>query len=270
MHSSRKIFGAVLVLLVSSGCATLGEFMQPPRVSVQSLRPVSISPGEVGFVAKLAVANQLPLPLPLEKLAFAVQINGHAFADGALANLPSLGAGAETVLDVPFQVGFKELLAVAGELTSRSQMRVDFQGRLTPGGQLSLLTVPFNLGVDLPVPRLPRVSFAGFSLLKNQAVGLSFKFENLNSFPLTLQTLQAKVKLDQTAYSLASLVEEVPIKAGQSATVQLKLGDSLLKTAALAARVLSGQKINSSFEGEASADSEYGKVQIPLSLKGLY
>lgn len=270
MQTSWKSAGAVFILLVSGGCATLGELMQPPRVSVQSVRPVSISPTHVEFLAKLAVVNQLLLPLPLEKIAFGVQINGHAFADGVLANLPALGAGAETVLDVPFRVGFKELLAVAGELTSTSQMRVDFQGRLTPGGQLSLLTVPFSLGVDLPVPRLPRVSFAGFSLLQNNAVGLSFKFENLNTFPLTLQTLQAKVKLDQTSYSLVSLAEAVPIKPQQSATVRLKLGDSLLKTAAVAARVLSGQKINSSFEGDASADSDYGRLQIPLSLKGLF
>jgi LEA14-like dessication related protein len=269
MRSTWKYAGAFLLLL-SAGCATLDQLMQPPKVSVQSVRPVSISPSRVGFVAKLAVANQLPLSVPLEKLAFAVQINGHAFVDGSLDNLPALGAGAETVVEVPFQVGFKELLAVIGEVTSRSKMRVDFQGRLTPGGDLSFLTVPFSLSVDLPVPRLPRVTFAGFSLLKNQAVGVSFKFENINAFPLTLQTLQAKVKLDQTSYSLVSLVEAVPLPAEQSALVQLKLGDSLLKTAAVAARVLSGQKISSSFEGEASADSEYGQLQIPLSLKGIF
>ncbi|MEW6515646.1 MAG: LEA type 2 family protein [candidate division FCPU426 bacterium] len=268
MGSWLKWAGAGLLIL-SGGCAHLGGLLEPPRVSVQSLRPVSITASHLEFVAKLAVANQLPLSLPLEQLAFAVQINGHAFANGVLANLPALGAGEEKTLDVPFAVGMKELLAVVGEITSRSPMRVDFQGRLNLGGQVPLPAVPFALGVDLPVPRLPRVSFAGFSLLKgNKAVGVSFKFENLNSFPLTLNALQAQVKLDQSAYSLVSLAEPVPMKAGQTSLVQLQLGDSWQKVAGLAAQLMMGKKLTPRFAGEAAADSEYGQLKIPLDLLG--
>ncbi|MBN1595886.1 LEA type 2 family protein [candidate division FCPU426 bacterium] len=256
-------------MLSLTGCAHLQSLIEPPEVEVVSLTPQFINLTHIGFLAKLSVKNRLPIRLPLQRMDFKVGVNGRPFVSGALDNVPALGGGASELIDLPFQLGFKEVLALFGEVKGKDTLRLAFSGELHASSQFMLPAVPFAFNFEMPVPRLPKIAFGGFSILQSsRTIGLALKVANGNAFPLQLQTVDAGLRMGQKDYTLAALNEAVSIPAGQAGVVQLRIGDAWEKTAGLFADMVTGKKMDFALQGEIKSRTPYGLMTFPLDTRG--
>lgn len=259
----------LLALALSAGCAHLQSLIKPPRVRVVSVTPTGLTPEAVSFVAKLSVTNQIPIRLPLQRLDFTVGVNGRRALEGFLDMVPAVAGSATQLVEVPFQLAYADLLALVKTAASQDTLQLGFKGRVFIGGEFTLPSVPFSFSLDLPVPRLPTVSWAGVKLLaREKRVTLGLKIKNPNTFPLDLQTLSVEAKLSGVKYSLLGLSEPRRIAAKGSEVIHLQLGDSLQKTAAVFTRLLTGQKLDFQVSGLLESDTAFGRLKMPIHSQG--
>ncbi len=115
-----------------------------PSINLDGVRVTRISMSGATLSLDLRLENSNSFPVPLEKLAYAVNIAGSDVATG-VTSPPVLEAGRQRTLSIPVNVSFAGAgQAVAGALRS-GEAEVAFTGRLTSGT------------VDLPVDLSRRI-----------------------------------------------------------------------------------------------------------------
>ena len=97
MKTSIVIF-AILVLL--SGCAGVGQQLEPPRISLANIRVQEVSGLETAFEIQMRVFNANDIDLNVKGISAELEINGQPFATGVSntpVDIPSFGTGLVTV-----------------------------------------------------------------------------------------------------------------------------------------------------------------------------
>jgi LEA14-like dessication related protein len=139
---------ALLAVLVS-GCAGLGAYREPPRVSLVSIQPREMGVLEQRYGLKLRIMNPNDTALPVAGMQYSLQINDREFAYGVSRQPVSIPAYGEAVLDVDV---VSNLLSVLRRLQEESTAK---PGSLTYrlSGSLSLEnrigTLPFDYHGEL-------------------------------------------------------------------------------------------------------------------------
>jgi LEA14-like dessication related protein len=81
MAASRRAVGVVGLLLLA-GCAAFGPQMEAPSFTVSELRPKDGTLFEQRFLVKLRIQNPNAFDIPVEGIAYDLELNGRAFAKG--------------------------------------------------------------------------------------------------------------------------------------------------------------------------------------------
>lgn len=77
-----RIYTLIAVLLTLSGCSSLGEFKEKPRVSIAGIQVTEANLFEQRYRLQLRVQNPNAVDLPINGLDYVVEINGKPFASG--------------------------------------------------------------------------------------------------------------------------------------------------------------------------------------------
>jgi LEA14-like dessication related protein len=126
----------VAFVCVLGGCATLAPAIDPPRVSLVSLRPVPGSGVAPDFEIKLKVVNPNNLALDIAGISYAVEIQGQELLTGVSNDLPRIGAYEEGTATLIASIdGFRllRLLATVSREEARAldyslRAKIDFGG----------------------------------------------------------------------------------------------------------------------------------------------
>jgi len=134
---------AVLVLLALAACAGLPRGMEPLSVTLADVRPSQMGLLEQEFLMKIRVQNPNSVDVPLQGVAFAVELNGKDFAKGVSRQDGVVPAFGDVVLDVKAISTLGSLLEQMGAMRDGPPARIDYrlQGRLTP---VSGAALPFD------------------------------------------------------------------------------------------------------------------------------
>jgi LEA14-like dessication related protein len=99
---SRTFRCAVLMLLtvLVSGCAGLGAYREPPRVSLVSIQPKEMGVLEQRYGLRLRVLNPNDTALPVKGMSYSLRINDHEFAYGVSRQPVTIPPYGEALLDV--------------------------------------------------------------------------------------------------------------------------------------------------------------------------
>lgn len=132
--------GAVLGLLVllGSACSSLLQDLDPPKVSVDSVR--SLPAGEVGprFQVVLRIANPNARPLDIVGISYGMQLLDRELVSGVSNRVPRIEAYSEEQVAIDAGVNLIELLRLLSELGRgpgealdyRFSAKIDFRGLL--------------------------------------------------------------------------------------------------------------------------------------------
>ena len=122
------------VALTLGACAGLPRGMEPLSVTLADVRPGQIGLLEQEFLMKLRVQNPNSVDVPLQGVAFDVELNGRNFAKGVSRQDGSGPAFGDLVLDVRAISTLGDVLAQVGGVRERPPGRIEYrlQGRLAP------------------------------------------------------------------------------------------------------------------------------------------
>ncbi len=77
-----RYFSAILMALILTACAP-SEFSEPPEVTLVDLNPMDVSLFEQRMAVGLRIRNLNDVPMEINGLRFALEVNGKPFAKGS-------------------------------------------------------------------------------------------------------------------------------------------------------------------------------------------
>lgn len=132
----------VAILVVLTGCAALDE-TKPPQVTLSDIRMLQGGLLEQRFQLDLRIRNPNDFDLPIDGLAFALELNGQEFADGVSnqrVTVPRLG---EAVVPVTASTTLLHMVQQALRLGERADLDYRLSGDVFLAG-LTRRAVPFE------------------------------------------------------------------------------------------------------------------------------
>jgi len=144
--SSKITALAILVTsLLLTGCAGVGQHLEPPRISLAQIQVQEFSGLEAVFQIKLRVFNTNDIDLKVRGIEADLAINGKPFATGvsqAAVNIPSFGT---ELVPVTVYSSVVDIFKGIHGLQKTEQLKYRLKGKLRVTGEnLMSTTLPFE------------------------------------------------------------------------------------------------------------------------------
>lgn len=142
-----RLLGALLLALaaVSAGCSTMPRAdFDPPEVSLQGLRPLSISGTEARFEIALRVLNPNAVSLDIEGLYFEVFLKDSKVLSGTGSKAVKIPAYGEGELTLEASLGMLRAVTLIRELSEKPDGAIPY--RLST--KISLAQFPVALRLE--------------------------------------------------------------------------------------------------------------------------
>ena len=138
-----------------SACASLPKpKLISPKVTVESVRPVSLSLTSQTIGLTLRVANPNSIALPMKSLSFNARFSGEKFAQGQSVEKVTIPAKGDALLEVEVTAG---LVRLANQLkamldSENAELNYDVTGFVTLSNWPK--PIPFNVEGEIEDPRV--------------------------------------------------------------------------------------------------------------------
>ncbi len=143
-HTQRRWLTA-LVILACTACSSLPPpDFDPPEVSLQGLRPLSIDGGEARFAIALRVLNPNAISLDIEGVYFEVFLHDSKVLSGASSkgvNIPAYGEGE---LNLEASLGMLRAITLIRELAEKPEGDIPYRLHT----KISLTQLPYALRLE--------------------------------------------------------------------------------------------------------------------------
>lgn len=83
MNTRHYTLPAMALLCLTAGCASTGDLLSAPDVSLRNVEASDLGISEQTFVLAFDVSNPNPFPLPVESISYGVELDGYRFATGS-------------------------------------------------------------------------------------------------------------------------------------------------------------------------------------------
>ena len=265
---ASAVAAAMALLIVLAGCASKGPVVAPPEVRVSWFNSTLITPEVVKFEAKIVIHNPSTSPLGFQRVDYAVDLLDTELFLDSFDQLLRTGGRKDQTVTFPFQISMKDILDQSTGILAEGGVRVTFRGTVFPEISSGFGPEPFGRTIMIPLPRVPEVSFVG-----TEGVPLSDLFRvrlrvrNTNDFPLTVNTFDSYLQINDMRYTLLYNEQSVELPAGGSGTLALRMEQTPGKTLSMAISALQTPHPKFSVGGTIECRSPYGWVVIPVKLE---
>jgi hypothetical protein len=268
MNFRQIIVPCIASIFVVAGCASKGPpVMKPPTVQVSQFNSTVITPQVVKFQARILIHNRGSSALDFERVDYAVDLfHQELFASSFEGMKRTKGRGNQTVT-FPFQIGMKDILDQKIAILAEDSMQVTFRGTVYPDRASGYSPVPFESTIDIPVPRIPKVDFAG-----TEGVPLSdlfivkLRLNNTNSFPIAINSIDSFLELNQVRYQLLHTAQATDLEPDTWEVIELRMENTPGKTLSLILNTLQSSDAEFLVGGTIECQSPYGWIIIPFNL----
>jgi LEA14-like dessication related protein len=275
MRAAFSTFALILSTLLA-GCESLGPLMDSaprPTARVVAVNLQNITLDKIDLVFALEVSNPYSVNLPLLELGYALGSGGNRLLDGTVKPSGSIPARGSQIVQLPAIVQFAPLMQTLKNVRPGSVVpyKADFILALdTP--LLGRMDVPVSKSGEFPVPAMPEVEMATFSIgtLSLDQVGATARVQlkNTNQFPLDLTKLGIAFSLAGQDVARTSLASAVNLAPGQSAPLEVPVAFSPRKLGGGLLNLLRGNQIAYKVAGSVEAKSRFGPLALPFSRVG--
>ena len=264
----RKTTGAALALLLPAlcACASSGPVVPtPPDVEVSSYGSELITPAVIRFGAEVVIRNRMRGPLEIERVDYAVDLQGALLFEDSFAALHPMGSRGTQTVTLPFQVAMEDIVDRLEGVLIEESLRVTFHGTVHPVG---FAPIPFAAEQTLPCPRLPEVELAGVhGNPLDGAFTVFVQVRNRNGFPVTVAEVDTYLVLNGNRYELLrtdACSELPPSGAGRLALTMVHTrGKGLGAIISVARKGIEDFSVG----GSIACGTPYGLLYLPLELK---
>ncbi len=117
----------LMVVLLLAGCASLGGYRDPPRVSLVSIEPLDMTLLEQRYALQLRILNPNDVALPVSGLNYSIEINRREFAYGVSRQSVTIPAHGEALLDVEVISNLLSLMRQMQELGAGGKQVIEYR-----------------------------------------------------------------------------------------------------------------------------------------------
>ncbi len=257
------LLAGMAALLVS--CASLPMVTIQPSVSVSDFKSISFSPQRIEFDARVLILNSAPVELEIRRVEWAVDLYDQELFTDTVTDLKRTNANGSQTISLPFHIGMRDVMAQGD--TAGGTLKVTLRGQVVTDASYGLPPVPFTKTVEIPMPKLPDVSYVGtegepFS----QVFRLNLQATNTNDFPITLMSVRTFLVINDRKYTLLHTVGSVDMPPGQTQPVALQMENPPGKTLIMALDLVRHPNPTFNIMGTVTFKTPYGAIYIPLSL----
>lgn len=265
----RLSFMGLLVVALLASCARGPVVPTPPTVRVTEFRSTLFTPGEVHFHARIVITNQMRAQLDFEKVDYGLSLFDKDLLTQTFAGMKQVRPNGTETVTIPMTIPMKEILAQHVAVLAEGKMQFTFRGSVYPAVASGFGPVPFTRTIDIPLPNIPQVTFAGTTgvpLTKSFRVEIGVR--NTNTFPMSINNISTALDLNGQRYKLLGTQQSTDIAPGTTGTVVLTTETSNTAALSMALNVLENNAVKLKVVGSLTAGTPYGYVFIPVEIEG--
>ena len=151
----QKVIVAAVVVFFMVGCAGVGKRLEPPRVKMANIRPVSFNVLETVFEVQLRVFNTNDTPLTIKGVESEIEINGKAFAFGVSESDATVPAFGTELLTMRVYSSVIDIIKSAFGLHDEEQLHYRIKGKIRLGAGTFPGVMPFESEGNITLPDIP-------------------------------------------------------------------------------------------------------------------
>ena len=262
----------VLALPYVSGCAggpKEAPPAAPPTVEVGSIKSIVITPEFIRFEAQIIIRNRLHETLVYDRVDYAVDLYDTEVSDLSWDGLDPGRAGGRQTVTFRFEIEMEDIAAQAVDPLAEGRLRVGFRGTVHPVASSGVGPMPFCDVLTIPIPSIPRVTFAG---ARGNPFGQSFRVFldvwNPNDFLFSVHSVESYIEINDRRYDLLHTVDASNIGPNQTGTVELVMENTVGKSLSMVLNVLQSDEPEYRVGGTITARTPYGWLSIPVAVDG--
>jgi LEA14-like dessication related protein len=226
-----RIFAVLALgtLLVLSGCESLsglGDVIRKPEVRVIGVEIEELTFQGMRMRFDVEIQNPNPVGVQLAGFDYRFEVDGATMVNGNLEERFGLEPRGRSVIPVPVEFTFEQLLAAVSGIADREES--DYQITVGLSFQLPVLeNVRVSATRDgvLPVIRVPRIAVKGLRVrdltLQRASLVLGVEVKNPNGFLLTLSSLDYRFGVSGRPWASGKMHQQTAI--GRQETTRLSL-----------------------------------------------
>jgi Conserved secreted protein len=143
----------LFITLLLNGCSSL-EKLEPPTVTLVSIKPVTSSAMLPTFNIELRLSNPNEIAIPLRSVRYELFLNKSKVVTGSGNDLPTLPAHGDAIVTISAIPEVTGAMALAGQflLQQPTAMEYHFRAELDPA--IALPTLHFERTGEIKLPRM--------------------------------------------------------------------------------------------------------------------
>ncbi len=283
--NAARIGAAAGLVLMFFGCVSTEDLvrvamnqMEQPEVRIISveLTEISFRAAEIEF--EIGIYNPNPRGVRLERVDYAVLIEGSRVIAGTIDEPIALEAEASVVVRVPTAIIYSDIREVVS--TVRDDPEAGYRMEATVSFDLPYLgpvDVPVAHEGSLPVVTLPEVKFSGLSLERASLQGvdlvLSVRVQHRNAFAITLESVAYQLDVNDRRWISGSVERPLIVDPNEATVFDLPLRVSAGTLGPAIGEIMTGRTgLDFVASGQARLAADLPgldeRLELPLALSG--
>jgi LEA14-like dessication related protein len=148
--SRRRLAAACAALLLAAACTSTRPKIEPPAITLDSVRVGRIVDAKADLALRLTLANHNDFELPIDRIEFDVTLDGRPAVSGRSVHVDPLPPGGEAKVDLGGRVDAAAVATALMTLGSQLPVPYDVSGTLTLKSGTALA---FSRKGEIPVLR---------------------------------------------------------------------------------------------------------------------
>ena len=127
MRCARQLLVLTALCFLVAGCASLSPDIDPPKVSLESFKPLPSNGGAPRFEIRLRIANPNNRSFDIAGIAYDVEIQGKELISGVSNDVPVLEPYSEEVVTVEAGLQLFQLVRLLASLGKDASDSLDYR-----------------------------------------------------------------------------------------------------------------------------------------------
>lgn len=275
---SASVFLIFMVPLLLSSCKMMESLnVSKPTVSVSDVNVTGITFDGVDFAVEMEVSNPNSVNLTLGSYQYDLSIKDAQLLSGEEMAGISIPGGGSQMVRIPLSLNYKSAFQTISGVISGDSLNYDLAADFTfDVPVLGDVTVPVSKKGNLPVLRIPDVSFDGFSVEKmnfsGAEIAVAINVNNPNSFALQARDLSYNLNINGKKWAEGVVDKSAEIGAKKTDQIIIPLKISFSEVGMSVFQMLSsGKPFEYDVQGSFTFDTDlpaFKPSTLPFNLDG--
>ncbi|MCS6985580.1 MAG: LEA type 2 family protein [Leptospiraceae bacterium] len=246
-----------------------------PSVELLDIRLSKLNFEGVDLLFLYKLTNKAQFPITLNRIDFTIAAEKKQLVSSQLPKGLSVAAKGSTEFEVMHRLKFLDVVNNFLDLAKKDEVIVELKGKTEVflNQALGSVEVPFEAQKNVPVPKLPSLSFrslefksADFNILNPKAsFMLHFIVKNPNSFDAKLASLNYAFRAENNPL-LSGALQNINLPAGKEVNLSVPLNLKGGEVISLVPKLRDFEKLSYSFAGDMNLDVVGQVVKIPYQV----